>query len=552
MPSTIIQNYFNDTTIPKATRQQVLSDLNSGKVNEAGLESAISTKHGTKFSTASTPNQGQIWSPVNVGGMNINPFSALRSATEPVRQTLDQIKVPKPIEDFANFEMGGQAGKFITNMGAHAAGAAGEGIGNIASAGGQLASKLTGQEAFANVGKAIQGGVMNLANTARKSAQQTSGENESSLSGTAGDFLGTTGRIIGTAALTPQATVGAGWGGLGTTLMNSPISTFAQTATNTGNLASPTDYATGAALDSAFYGAGQGLKKLGQSAYSKLVPSTKGQRDLDKAMGVNMGKYMQENADVPALANRQDAAAAIRKSLTPLNKEFTGLVEGAGQAGVANNFDDITGNITKKVLANPKIKIAPDEVKGLTENIDDIVSFYKNANQGQLSIVDQDALKQELYGSLESYFSKLAPKSENVKSVARAEIAKALKESINSGITEGLGAEAGKRALNINTIRSNLIPAVQRLTKQGGGYSNFLTDAMTGGQAFGSGLAHADFGKALGGAATAVGLKRLLFSPRTMSLVGAASKFSPKIAPVVNPLIKGNLLRQFNLNKIGR
>jgi len=54
MPSQIIQNYLNDTTIPKASRQKVMEDMNNGVADQSVIESAINLKYGNKYSSNPT------------------------------------------------------------------------------------------------------------------------------------------------------------------------------------------------------------------------------------------------------------------------------------------------------------------------------------------------------------------------------------------------------------------------------------------------------------------------------------------------------------------
>lgn len=246
------------------------------QVSSADLAAAqAGTAPAPGFKKDDSQNAGNVWSPVNVGGMNINPLTALRQATNPARDTLEQTQVPKEVSGALNAVTGYDTpvGKFIGNAGAHAAGAAGEGIGNLAGTAGQLAG-LLGQKELAAGGEGIKNAMKSLADNARTSAQTTTGEGVKSASGTLGDFTGTLARILGMQALTPNAAAGlakltgasgvaeTGAGGALNTLINSPVSTLAQSAVNTGKLPSAGDIAGGGLLDSIFYHAGQGLKGL--------------------------------------------------------------------------------------------------------------------------------------------------------------------------------------------------------------------------------------------------------------------------------------------------
>lgn len=292
-----------------------------------------------------------------------------------------------------------------------------------------------------------------------------------------------------------------------------------------GKLATPSDIATGAIFDAGFAGLGKLGKKIGGAAFDKAIPATKGQRDVDVASGLKIGKTIQEQVpNVPIFGGQKGLEKSITKRVKELSNEFGQYVDAADlkrQGG--DQFDLLTADLGKKIANNPKLKIAADEMEEMAGKARQVVDYYR-ANFPNLNLKAQDKLKKDLYNTLDSYYSKLAPKSENVKSITRAEIAKSLKENINKTVEQVLGKAAGKRVKDLNEIRSNLIPAKTRLKNQKGKYSGYLTDVIAGSQGAAQGLGELNLGKAVSGIATAVGLKRALTSPALMTAVGALSQ----------------------------
>lgn len=245
---------------------------------------------------------GKVWSPVKIGGFNINPLTALRSATTPTRndlsnQTADQIS-QNPAINALKVVATNPISNFVANTGAHAVSATGEGVGNLLGLGGQVASLAgkaaslgTGNQGFADLGNALATGgseaqqaFKTLADNARQTSKTSTKEKDSAASSVTGDILGTLARIIGTSTITPNAAAalsdltGAAGGaategtaGALNTVINSPISTTAQVSANTGKLPTAGDLAAGTGLDLATHGLFSGLSKYMNPSFEKQL-----------------------------------------------------------------------------------------------------------------------------------------------------------------------------------------------------------------------------------------------------------------------------------------
>lgn len=431
-------------------------------------------------------------------------------------------------ENMGNAVVGGM--NAVAQAGASAAGQVAKGAGNLAKVAGENLSYLDpiadaqrvkelatgsgfGYTAPSQIlGNAISQGANTIANNAVKASEQ-GGKNE--VAQAFGRIYGDIGTSVGTAALTPQ--IGTS-GFLGKILPQSLIDTGFQTAASTGRSANMGDYATGAALDSAFYGAGKLLKGIGKTALASIPNFTNKQASANELKA--LGSKLYENVDqIPLTKDRPTlgesfsklAQGEYGKKTDIINKAMETTLPATKNSGqVINQTLDKAYADTLKESALKKAGISLDQMPKAIEGLDKIKEFYQQAANKGFSLAELEKFK-------ESFGKKLFSNSalETLDNTYRKNIRKGVKDLVESGVEQSLG-QGGKDAFK--AAKENyavLAKSAQRLKDTPKASSGILGDIISGSTAAAGSLAQGNVGNAIKSAATAVGAKRALTSPVT-------------------------------------
>lgn len=351
---------------------------------------------------------------------------------KPVPPTTSVFSKYKPIQANSQSNSFVQAGDAVGQAGASAAGTVAKGVGNAASVTGQVleafdpiaqaqnVSKLFGGGGFGYtsparaVGETIKKGTYDLANAAEQGSVKTSTTGQNKTAQWTGGALGNIANSIGATALTPS--VGT-TGFFGKVLPQSVVGTSMQSAINQGRMANAQELATGAAIDSALYGAGKLFKGIRDLAYSNVLRQTPGDKKMLLKKGIDAGQELSDavgfaptkkvfdeklaKATSKAGANISDEIAKAKSQGFSFNKNDL--------SNAANSVDDYISELTRSApiteraairdKALKEVQAIKSEIAKSGNSIDDLVRLKRTSD----AVVPYDKLNPVVNASVAPY-----------------------------------------------------------------------------------------------------------------------------------------------------
>lgn len=470
----------------------------------------------------------------------------------------------------------------VGQAGASAVGTVAKGAGNIASAAGQAGSFLdpianagrisktfTGNEGIFSgyvspvemAGRTIQGGTEALSNAAEQGSVALSGGRQNETAQWAGGALGNIANIVGGAALgggigkglVSKLTAGKAIVPAGKAMSSIPSlvgeslgTTEGVTAAQEGRLADPTELAIGTGIDLATLGIGKLFQrgaKEGLKAIPRYTPTVKealGNQGLKRT-----GELMYENIDsTPWLGGRKGLSEAGKRAKTKAYATVTQYIDDATKGGAKGKTIDELMDGVKEVIISDKgaarAGMSLDEIPKAVKEIDEMKAFYKKLyGPGALDLKQVQQLKKNLRYKTGSGFDALMTAKNQFKEGTRRNA----KELIEKEVGRVLGKPAQK-ALKQSNLDYEVLRKLTKTLDKKQPYSGYLTDVIAGAAGGAGGLAKLDFGGALKGIGTAIGLKRLATAPTPKIFFAKLVKegSNQQVNKLISALAKGALL----------
>lgn len=301
------------------------------------------------------------------------------------------------------------------------------------------------------------------------------------------------------------------------------------------------------------------LKGGSKMAYSSIPDFTK--KELSEFVEKNpnfksdIGELMY-NANIPTFASPQKIAETLKPEKKDVYSIIKNLVQKADEAGQYTSMQDLAEQALRESQPHKMNKVG-----GTLLDKSEMMSGVKEANK---FYSDLGRVSDMLSGQAKPEMQALIQAGANIKGKSNNLFLQKLKETLNAGfadpstltkgkkvyeenlrdllktqIEENVGkvvGESGKTALiEANKKYGVLSPLVKKLQKQARP-SPFLTDVVTGSAAVGDSILKGNIGDATKSAMTAIGLKRVLTSPKTKSAVAKTLKTAAQNIPIIKAL----------------
>ena len=253
------------------------------------------------------------------------------------------------------------------------------------------------------------------------------------------------------------------------------IQTEAITAATEGRLATPKEIGTGALIDLATMGTGQVLKKLGDFAFYRTIPTTplEGAKDVSKALGIS-----ESVAKTGISFTRKQLLGKLKKATKPLTESLNSAIQNAQKTLDKKFFtiEEFTSSLKNEIIQNPalrsKLKATPIDIPKVEEIIDETVAGYSELfKYKKLKLQDLQELKVALGQGLEAEYKKAIGATMRAKPITEMELRRKLKNEIEKYVPEAEG---------VNKELAPLLEAISRLERKGAN-RGLLYDMLAGG-----------------------------------------------------------------------
>ncbi len=560
MPSQILQNYLNDTSVDRSKREKMFKILQERPQDESQLEQIIQQKYKGRYGqsvaeqpfAAKKPKQqlekptflssfiGKHSLPATVMGLNkdsnVNPqLKALHRGASAPRELAAEATA-------TGFEALGGAGGFGAKIG-----------GEIVE---PFVNLFSPQGVDIDMGNLARQGVMefsqNQADSLRRQMMSKETLEEGSIPRTIGRGLGKTAEItpsiVGgmgiTQGLSKAPLMGSRLGQMLSYLGGGGATTTGAAITGEGRLPTVGELGTNAAIDVATLGAGKLLSGLGKRLYSRLVPTNPTQRAKDLKLGFDLGDEMSKIA--PITANEQTIVRAAQKRVGELSDELLDQVRNS-DTGQKYIIDDFLEGIKDKVIRSKNLKATPRQTQLIDKQIERAIAGTKEALGGRrFSLEELHRFKQDLGSDLAKSIDKLvrdgADASITAPKIFDLELQKSIKNTLENNVS---------RYKSLNKKMSPLIASYKRISSKAprpSFWNNMLSSAGTG--TIATLASGGDVETGLKAAILGAALPSIAGSPLTKTLGGRTATMTGEAlqSPVLRGLTRGLMFGEEQAN----